>query len=73
MFFSSLLGTPIVSLCPLDSVLTELKRFLVSKALTSVHPKTMFSDVILRSPANGGATKNLMVEAVSRDSSLRSE
>jgi hypothetical protein len=35
----------------------------------SVHPETVFSDVILRSKA----TKNLMVKGVSRDSSLRSE
>jgi hypothetical protein len=33
------------------------------------HPETVFSDVILRSKA----TKNLIVKAVSRDSSLRSE
>ena len=34
-----------------------------------VHPETLFSDVILRSKA----TKNLIVKAVSRDSSLHSE
>ena len=27
----------------------------------SDHPDTMFLDVILRSPANGGTTKNLIV------------
>jgi hypothetical protein len=31
--------------------------------LTSVHPETRFLDVILRSPANSGTTKNLMVSA----------
>ena len=31
------------------------------KFLPSVHPETMSLDVILRSPANGGTTKNLIV------------
>ena len=31
--------------------------------LFSLHPETMFLDVILRSPAKSGTTKNLMVSA----------
>lgn len=38
--------------------------------LTSVHPETLFADVILRSPANYGTTKNLVAKGISRDSSL---
>jgi hypothetical protein len=29
--------------------------------ITRVHPETVFSDVILRSPANSGTTKNLEI------------
>jgi hypothetical protein len=29
--------------------------------IASIHPETLLSDVILRSPANGGTTKNLIV------------
>jgi hypothetical protein len=32
-------------------------------SFVSLHPETMFLDVILRSPANSGTTKNLMVSA----------